>query len=143
MVFWAKPRFACRHNQECASERCAVCGYRSHCTWLMCASFARDDRYLLAVYHRAASRAGGGCAGESCPPCGLPGVPRVSRPRRARPHIPPPHLRGLDIPWSVRSNPHGGDAERAAADGREAHHRGAWLTVCRREERGDRLATPA
>ncbi len=53
-----------------------------------------------------------------CLPCGpAKSTTGVKAKTSAPPHS-APHLRGLDIPWCVTSNPPGGDAERAAADGR-------------------------
>ena len=76
--------------------------------------------------------------------CCLPGgsvksTTGVKAKASAPPHA-APHLRGLDIPWCVTSNPPGGDAERAAADGR---HTTARLAHGMLRERGDCLATPA
>jgi transposase len=57
-------------------------------------------------------------ARRCCLPCGpTKSTTGVKAKTSAPPHS-APHLRGLDIPWCVRSNPPGGDAERAAADGR-------------------------
>jgi hypothetical protein len=54
--------------------------------------------------------------------CCLPCRPAKSttgvKAKTSAPPHPAPHLRGLDIPWCVTSSPPGGDAERAAADGR-------------------------
>src|SRR6266567_4256096 len=57
-------------------------------------------------------------ARRCCLPCGpAKSTTGVKAKTSAPPHS-TPHLRGLDIPWCVTSNPPGGDAERAAADGR-------------------------
>jgi hypothetical protein len=57
-------------------------------------------------------------ARRCCLPCGpAKSTAGVKAKTSAPPHS-APHLRGLDISWCVTSNPPGGDAERAAADGR-------------------------
>ena len=61
-------------------------------------------------------------------PCGFASVPHLSRPRRARPRLTPHHLRGLDMAWLWKSNPHreSGTRSRAAADvGQAGKHEGA------------------
>src|SRR6266700_2779147 len=66
-----------------------------------------------------------------CLPCGsVKSTMGVKAKASAPPHA-APHLRGLDIPWCVTSNPPGGDAERAAADGR---HTTARLAHGRHDE---------
>ena len=70
-------------------------------------------------------------ARRCCLPCGpAKSTTGVKAKTRAPPHS-APHLRGLDIPWCVTSNPPGGDAERAAADGR---HTTARLAHGRHDE---------
>src|SRR6266699_1699755 len=69
-------------------------------------------------------------ARRCCLPCGpAKSTTGVKAKTSAPPHS-APHLRGLDIPWCVTSNPPGGDAERAAADGR---HSTAGLTHGRQD----------
>jgi transposase len=53
-----------------------------------------------------------------CLPCGSAKSTTGVKAKTSAPPYSAPHLRGLDIPWCVTSNPPGGDAERAAADGR-------------------------
>jgi Transposase len=67
-----------------------------------------------------------------CLPCGpAKSTTGVKAKASAPPHS-APHLRCLDIPWCGTSNPPGGDAERAAADGR---HTTAGLAHGRQDER--------
>jgi hypothetical protein len=76
-----------------------------------------------------------------CLPCGpTKSTTGVKAKASAPPHA-TPHLRGLDIPWCVTSNPHGGTRSglRQTADTPPQ----SWLTVGKMEERRDRLATPA
>jgi transposase len=51
-------------------------------------------------------------------PCGPTKSTTGVKAKTSAPSHSAPHRRDLDIPWCVTSNPPGGDAERAAADGR-------------------------
>ena len=57
-------------------------------------------------------------ARRCCLPCGPAKSTTGVKAKTSAPSHSTPHLRGLDIPWCVTSNPPGEDAERAAADGR-------------------------
>jgi hypothetical protein len=70
---------------------------------------------------------------------GPPSLPCQSRPSKRAPTHLHTTQRGLDLAWSLVGNPPGGDAERAAADGRGHDGRGARFTVGRREPVGTAL----